>query len=70
MVTPLSLRRVERLLLDRKPMGAGVDRGLLRGVQETVAQLRIHALERRFAEIDRERREDCAASAHRFFAVS
>ena len=57
MVTPLSARFFERFLLHLEPVGAGIGRGLLGGVEEAFAQLRIHPVERRFAEIGRERRE-------------
>src|SRR5580704_18260562 len=50
-------QHLQRLLLDREAMRAGVDRRLLRGVDEAVAQLGVHALEGGLAEIDRERRE-------------
>jgi hypothetical protein len=38
-------------------VGAGIGAGLFRGVEEAFAQFRIEAIERRVAEIGRERRE-------------
>ena len=53
----LALEQFERFLLDREPVGPGIDRRLLRGVEESFAQFRIHAGEGGVAEIGRQRRE-------------
>src|SRR5712671_5304456 len=53
----LLLQQFEGFLLDRHSVRAGVGGGFLRGVDERVAQLAVHALERGLAEVDRERRK-------------
>src|ERR1044071_7496769 len=53
----LLLQQLHRLTFDRHAVRARVGGGFLRGVDEGIAQLGVHPLERRLAEIDRERRE-------------
>src|SRR6478736_5441309 len=45
-------------LLDGEAMGAAVGGGLLCGIEKTLAQFRVHAVEGDVTEIDRKRRED------------
>src|SRR5882724_9451528 len=47
----------ERLLLDRKAMGARIGAGLLGGIEKPLAQFRVHPIEGCIAEIGRQRRE-------------
>src|ERR1700741_2086864 len=50
-------KRLQRLLFNRNPMGSAVDRGLPRGIEETLTQLRVHPVEGGFAEVGRQRRK-------------
>src|SRR5436190_3276906 len=60
------LKNLLRFALHRHAVRAGVGSGLLRRVDEGVAQLAIHTLKRGFAEIDRERREVVFGQAVKF----
>src|SRR3954471_8641006 len=51
------LQQLHRLAFDRHAVRARIGGGFLRGVDEGVARLRVHALEGRLGKIDRERRE-------------
>src|SRR5436305_7202000 len=54
---PFLLKDLLRLALHRHAVRAGIGGGLLRRVDESIADFPIHALERGLAEIDREGRE-------------